>query len=490
MLTQSKSKKTEVVISKGNTPKESLLKGIDILGGISKFIDEGDHVFIKFNLHLPGGFPTNTNLDTLQTIIISCKKAGAKKVYLGSFPFKGVSIKSISDLLCLNEFFQSNGAELAFLDNSDIFENKEINQDQLKKIKYNSLTNIQIKNNEFLVPNVILNSDKVICVNQINVDPLFKLNLSLYNLYSIIPTKYQEIGKKSRDTNDYISRDQYKRDLISNIFDIFTIKKPNLVINDLYYILEGAGPHIYKDSELKKTGLMILGNDAISVDVVTLNALNLDFNENELIQQAYSKNIIIPKISTIRILGEKLEDIKTNVKLCVSKIDDIRARNVSINSGKYCSGCFKQAYHLLNIMKTYMGKDLKYNIDNSFIVGENPPEPEKVGNFILFGDCAINSTKDYSFKKIITEQKKDIIGETKQKFKKELKFKKKTKVKEKPNKNILDLPGCPPDISNCLELILKYYKKKNVPNLNLLRNVNKLWITGESINKLKIWEAL
>ncbi len=490
MLTQSKSKKPEVAISKGNTPKESLLKGIDILGGISKFIDEGDQVFIKFNLCLPGGFPINTNLDVLQTLINSCKKAGAKKVYLGSFPFKGVPIKVISDLLNLNEYFQTIGAELAFLDNSDNFENKEINRDQLKKIKYNSHTIVQIKNNEFLVPNIILNSNKFISVNQINVNPLFKLNLSLLNLYSIIPTKAQEIGKEIRDTENYISLDQYKKDLISKIYDVFAIKQPVLTINDLYYILEGAGPYIYKDSKLKKTGLMIIGADMISVDLITLNALNIDINESELIQQAYSKNKIVPKISNIKILGEKLEDTRINVKLCVSKLDDIRVRNVSINFGKLCSGCFKQAYHLLNMMKTYMGKDLKYNLSNSFMIGENPTEPKKAENIILFGDCAINSTKDYNFRKKITEPKKDLIGDAKRKLKKESKSKKNIKVREKPNKNILNLPGCPPDVLNCLELILKYYRKKNVPNLNLLTNMNKFWINEESINKLKIWEAL
>ena len=39
MLSHSKSKKPEIAISKGDTPKESLIKGIEILGGISKFID-------------------------------------------------------------------------------------------------------------------------------------------------------------------------------------------------------------------------------------------------------------------------------------------------------------------------------------------------------------------------------------------------------------------------------------------------------------------
>ena len=101
MLTQSKSKKPEVVISKGTTPKESLINGIEQLGGISKFIIKEDQVFIKFNLNLPGGFPTNTNFDVLEALIVSCKEVGAEKIYVGSFPLRGIPIKSVSDVLNL-----------------------------------------------------------------------------------------------------------------------------------------------------------------------------------------------------------------------------------------------------------------------------------------------------------------------------------------------------------------------------------------------------
>ncbi|MFX1372407.1 MAG: DUF362 domain-containing protein [Promethearchaeota archaeon] len=489
MFTQLKSKKIEVAITKGNTPKECLSKGIDILGGISKFIDDGDQVFIKFNLCLPGGFPINTNFDILQALILSCKKAGAKHVSLGSFPYKGISIKLISDILHLNEYFQTLGADLAFLDNSNNY-GKKIDQDNLKKIKYNSHTKVEIKDNEFLISNTILNSNKFISVNQINVNPLFKLNLSLLNHYSIIPANFQEFGKKNRNKNDYLTRDLYKKALISNIFDVFEIKQPNLIINDLFYVIEGAGPYPYEDSNLKKTGIIILGEEAISVDLVTLNALNVDINKSELIQEAQNRNFPVPKISDIKILGEKLEDIRTNIKLCASKLEDIRIRNISINSGKICSGCFKYAYHLLNFIKTFMDKDLKYNNKNSFLIGETPAEPEEGGHVILFGDCAINSTKDYNFRKKIVGYKTDLITDNQLKPKKESKSKKKKKVKKKQNKNILNLSGCPPDFFKCLESIFKYYKKKNLPNLNLLMNINKLWISDQLFDKLKIWEAL
>jgi len=487
MLAQSKSKKPEVVISRGNTPKESLIKGIEQLGGISKFISEGDHVFIKFNLNLPGGFPINTNFDVLEAVIVSCKEAGADKVYLGSFPLKGIPIKIISDLYNLKEHFKTFGADLVFLDNSDNFEEKNINQEELIKIKNDSLTRVQLNDNEVSVPNVILNSNKFISVNQINVNPLFKLNFSILNSYSIIPPKYQIIGKNPQ-ANLY--NDQYKKDLISNILDVYTIKQPNLVINDLFYILEGAGPYIYKDSKIKKTGLMIIGDDAIAVDLITLNMLNLEINDSELIKLAQNRNSDTYKFSNIKIFGEKIEDNRTDVELCVSKLEDIKVKNFSIKSGKICSGCFKQAYHLLNFMKTYMGKDLKYNVTNSFLIGKNPTEPEKIENTLLFGECAIGSTKDYKFRNVIIESKKKSKKKAKGRRLKKSKSNKKPKLKKKPNKKILELPGCPPNLCNCLELILNYYGRKNVPNLNLFLNINRFWINGKLNDKLRIWEAL
>ncbi|MFX0024070.1 MAG: DUF362 domain-containing protein [Candidatus Hermodarchaeota archaeon] len=487
MSSQIRSKRPEVIISKGDNPKESLLKGIEQLGGIGNFIGQDDQVFIKFNLTLPGGFPTNTNFDVLKELILSCKEAGAEKIYIGSFPIRGIPIKVISDLLNLEEYFKNLGASLVFLDNSDIYEKKEIDLDKLKSVKNVSFSPVEINGNEFFVPNIIINSDKFICLNQINVNPLFTLNLSLINLYSIIPPKYRIMEK---GVNENISIDQYKQNLISNILDAYAIKRPNLVINDLFFTLEGAGPYIYKDSRIKTTKLMIIGDNLIAVDKVTLKVLNFDEKNNDLIIAANKRIIEAPEFSDIKILGNKIEDVQTNIEQCVSELKDIRVKNFTINSGNYCSGCFKQAYHLLNFMKTYMGKDLKYNPKNSFLIGENPPEPSKANNYLIFGDCAINSTKNYEFHKIIIESKKNILQEAKGKLLKESKSNKKPKVKVKQNKNILKLPGCAPSFFNCLELILKYYGKKEVPNLNIFTAINRFWYNGELNNKLNLWEAL
>ena len=65
-MAQSNSKNAEVVIIKGENPEESVLSGIEKLGGMANFINEGDQVFIKINLCLPHGFPSNINFDVLK----------------------------------------------------------------------------------------------------------------------------------------------------------------------------------------------------------------------------------------------------------------------------------------------------------------------------------------------------------------------------------------------------------------------------------------
>jgi uncharacterized protein (DUF362 family) len=474
-----------------------MLKGIEVLGGISTFIEEGDKVFIKFNLNLPGGFPTNTNFDILTELIGSCRRAKAEKIYLGSFPVKGVPIKNLSSLLNLEDFFRRMGAELIFLDKSNLLGGKKLKKEQLTKIKAESFSGLNINDKEYFIPKIILDADKFIIVNQVNVDPIFKINTSLLNSSSIVSPKYQELGVEKSDNEDYLSLDQYKIDRISNILDIYSIKKPDLVINDLFFVLEGAGPFIYKDSNLKRTNLVVIGKNAVSVDFITLKLLNIETDDYSLVKEAFKRNLGIGGLDNITILGKNIDENDVNIELCVPHLGDINLKNFRVNTGKLCSGCFKYAYHLLNFMKTNMVKDLKYNPNNVFLVGQNPLEPENFGNILLFGDCAINSTKNSNFRTIKKESKKKkkniakkAIEDTKDKFLKKQKSQKKSKPKFKTNKKILNLPGCPPDIFNCITTFLKYYGKSNMPNLSFFKETLESSIKSKEKNYLRELEVL
>ena len=450
MIEKSKVNSTDVAITKNDSPAKTINKGIELLGGISKFIGKEDTVFIKINLRAPSGFPVNVSMDSLRSLIILCKDAGAKKIYVGGIPDYGVKTSTLSDTLELKSYLENLDAELISLD------------DQVMS----PFSNIDVNGKNIEYPTRVLESDKLIILNQISVDPLFKCTLSLLNCYSLASSNSQKIDMLVRSGKDYLLLDQYKQDLISNILDVFTIKKPCLVINDMFYFLEGAGPLIYKDSNLIRTGLVVFGSDAVAVDIITLNLLKIDVSSSEILLEARNRKLGITNVSKINLKGERIDGNKLTVNFSVNKLNEITINNTYLQTGRICSGCFKEAYHLLNFMKTHMTKDLKYIRKQSVLIGENPLEPETVENIIVFGDCAVKTTKNHDFRHIQVLKNDNIIKTVGDKVKKEKSSQKKPIVKEKVNKSILELPGCPPDMYTSLNSILKYYGKTQAPNLS------------------------
>ena len=238
MNENSKVNSTEVAIIKSTNPSELITTGIEKLGGISAFIEKGDQVFIKINLRVPYGFPVNVNFESLRDLIILCKTAGASQIFIGSFPDHGMKTQSIAKILGIQSYLENLGAELLFLEDQTNY----------------PLIDRAIKGKIVKIPEIILKSDKLIIFNQVSVDPLFKITLSVLNSYSMVSNRYQRIEKVIRNGKDYLHLDQYRQDLISNILDIYSIKKPDLVINDMFYFLEGAGPFVYRDSNLISPG--------------------------------------------------------------------------------------------------------------------------------------------------------------------------------------------------------------------------------------------
>ena len=459
MNENSKVNSTEVAIIKNARPSKILAKGIEKLGGISSIIEEGDQIFIKINLRAPFGFPVNINFESLRELIVLCKKAGAKQIYVGSFVDNGLKTQLISNILGIQSYLKKLGAELVFLDDQSIY----------------PLKDIELKNRNIKIPEVILNSDKLLIFNQLGIDPIFKITLSLLNSYSLVSDKYQRIEKVIRSGKDYMFFDQYKQDLISNILEIYSIKKPDLVINDMFYFLESAGPYVYRDSDLLLTELGIIGRDAVAVDLITLKLCGIDLLSSDILLEARNRNLGITDISNITIIGENIESINLKIKFSVDKLNDIKIKNTTIKAGRICSGCYKEAYHLLNNIKTHMTKDLKYIKSQCFLTGENPPEPESLDNIIVLGDCAINSTINRRFRSVQTSKGINYLESFKGKIKKEEKSLKRPKVKIKTNKKIIEIPGCPPNLYESMFSIQKYYGKSQTPNLSYFNKLLKIF---------------
>lgn len=452
-----------VALASGDTPQATIRKGFDELGGISNLINENDIVFIKVNLRVPELFPVNFNFDSLTQLINLCKNAGAQKIIIGSYADEYIEGKAFEQLLGFKSMLETLGVDFqVFQDNMDI--------------EYVTKT---VKERSVKIPKVVIDSTKLIVLNQIAVNPLFQIDLSILNSYSIVSPKLEKTTIPEGQGKDYLIQDQYKQDLISNILEIYNIRKPDIVINDLFYLVEQAGPYIFKDSKLKKTNMMVLGTDALTVDIITLSLLNLDYQKNSVIKEAMFLKWGISDIKNIKIVGEPLEESKFNIKLPILKLEDIDVLNTNIKSGHYCSGCFEAVYRYLNFLKTNMIKDLKYIGNQYLLLGENPQEPASNENIILFGDCAIKSTETSSFRKILVE-KKSILDLLRLILKKKKKHDTTPKLKERVNKKILELPGCPPNFYHNLHHFIEYYGKNNCPNGVFYLDLLKTYIENET----------
>ncbi|MFO7795502.1 MAG: DUF362 domain-containing protein [Promethearchaeati archaeon] len=464
--------KPRVAIVRSESPEKALSEGLEKLGGISEFIQEGDIIFIKISLRSTSGFPSHSNLNLVKKLISLCKDANPKKIYVGSFLTERITIKFVDEIFELKAYFKALGAEFVFLDNSDLYNEKINESSNLKDLKSQNQEKININNSIIEIPKILLKSDKFINLNQVNVSPINQCTLSLDNQFSILPKKYREIHYTEENKKDIVKNDKYQEELSKRIIDAYLIKKPILTINDLFYILEGAGPYIYKDSNLKTSNFLIVGTDSIAVDTITLMLMNLNTSNNKIIVEAVNRGVGPKLLSDIEIIGETLQDSTFEINLCKTKLSNIRIQNIHPFTGSMCSGCFLKAYHLLNIFKSYLVKDLKYIRQNNLLVGVNPPDISPEDPIILFGDCAIETTRDYAFRKIT---KKTLIRK---------------KDKKVTNKHILELPGCPPNLWDCFYQIKDFFGKGDMPNLNYFISLYKKTGFLNSRKELKNWEEI
>ena len=456
----------DVIIAKGMDHASAFLNGVKLLGGFKEIIEKNDTVFIKITLNNIQGFPSHSNIGILRLIIKECKEAGAKQIYVGAIPINGIETCDVERILDLGEILKSSGAEFSFLDDQNLC----------------SKINLEESNKTIKIPDILLKCDKFIVFNQVNVDPLFQFTLAIQNIYSLVIPKYRIIKQDSKMNEKDVSNDQYKHDLITKILDLYQIRKPNLVINDLFYVLQQAGPYIYKDSNLFTTKLMIFGKESIFVDYATLKIFDIDPSSHELLSRALKREQTQLDINNLNLVGEPVEDNVFHIKHCTNNLEQLDVYGTEIKVGTMCSGCYELAYHLLNFMKTMMTKDLIYINKQTFIVGHTPKQPENHKNVLLFGDCAVNSTRDYDFRMTtVTKEAPKLLESLKKVFKRKIEKNPRIKTIKKQNKDILNLPGCPPDMKEVYAAILDYYTKKDVPNLRFY--LDSLKILNESLKQ-------
>jgi uncharacterized protein (DUF362 family) len=227
--------KAQVLTAKGKVD-EALGRMMAKLGGIEKFISEGDRVLVKpnFSWSDPPAAATTTSPEVVKAVVLLCKDAGAKLVTVFDHTIK-------QGELCLKR----SGIQAALKGIKDV----EIVVPD-KKADYRE---VEIQAGESLkkvrVANAYYESD-------------FYLNLPIAKSHSSTTVTF---GLKNQmglihDRKSF----HWRYDLHQAIADLATVVKPDLTVVDATRCLKTGGPG--GPGEVVQTGLLLCSTDLVAID--------------------------------------------------------------------------------------------------------------------------------------------------------------------------------------------------------------------------------
>ena len=245
-------KKSRVAVIKCDTYDdeqvyEAVRTGIDLLGGISRFIKSGERIVIKPNVLL-GTNPQKcivTHPSMFKAAGIILKNAGAVVSYGDSPGFgncKGnmrrAGLKPVADEL---------GLVLADFDKGKAVTHKEA-----------------LLSKRFVLANGVLESDGLVSLPKLKTHGLTRFTGAIKNQFGCIPgIRKGQFHVKMPDPYDFATM----------LVDLNTLIKPRLYIMDGIMAMEGNGPSSGKP---KKLGVLLFSNDPVAMDSVACKIVDLN----------------------------------------------------------------------------------------------------------------------------------------------------------------------------------------------------------------------
>ncbi|MDD5417573.1 MAG: DUF362 domain-containing protein [Candidatus Nanoarchaeia archaeon] len=349
---------SRVAISKGINRLDSANKALDLLGGMARYVNKGDTVFIKPNFMSGIGMLANTHPDLVRFAVHKCLKSGAKKIYVGDTAMSQIDGEKAFSWTKIKEYVERHGGTMLNLESS-VYKEKEFNGILSKKI---------------MLPEEFLESDVYINMPKMKTHCITKFTGGIKNSLGLL-----------RD-NDKRTNHSFER-LDLKLLDIVRARKPDLVIVDSYIAMEGEGPIL---GEPVKTGYSVVGNDVIAVDSVCCKLMGIEPSD---IKSIVAGEKLGDGTSNPRVSGEKIENLAKRFKIPSKEIKDVGGIKHYI-SNENC-GC-PSVLRISNSVLISLSKMFPYLFSNSekkinIVSGNYKGETRQGDITILVGDCACAS---------------------------------------------------------------------------------------------------
>lgn len=251
------------------------------LGGIEKFVSPGQKVLLKPNM-LSAKSPkkaVTTHPLILEAVAEEVKSAGGE-VWIGDSP--SGAIKGV------NRCWENTGFKEA----------AEKTNSRLINFEAGGLVFRKINGEEFYFASSVLKADVIINLPKFKTHGFTLYTGCIKNLYGTLPGLQKAAFHKK-----YPHPKNFSRILV----DIFEFVKPSLHIIDGIVGMEGEGP---ATGGKRNTGLILAGEDGVALDAVAAHIMGFKPNEIDAVRIASERGLGINRIEDIRIVGEKLEDVK------------------------------------------------------------------------------------------------------------------------------------------------------------------------------------
>jgi len=229
-------------------------QAIEAIGGISRFVKNGDVVWVKPNIGWDRApeYAANTNPDVVATVVRLCFDAGAKKVKVGDYTCNDARRTYVNS--GIEGAAKAAGADIVYLDKNR-FKDVEIGGQRLKTWR--------------LYPEII-ESDLVINVPIVKHHGGATMTSCMKNYMGVIGG----------------DRGKWHQDFAGCLTDITAFMKPPVCVVDAIRILTAHGPVGGNLEDVKQLNTVAAGTDIVALDAFSAELLGLKPQELDYVAAA------------------------------------------------------------------------------------------------------------------------------------------------------------------------------------------------------------
>ncbi len=357
-------------------------EAIGLIGGMGRFVGEGQTVVIKPNLFAPYPPPISVDRRVIGALVSLCRSAGAKRVTVTEGVSVGTLMKRINldatgdkkalvrgtrttdmmRLLGVERAVEEAGGEICGIEDSETRRVPVPGGKVLYQLDY---------------PAFIRDADVFINLPALKTHTMTMVTLGVKNLQGILTEADRYYG--------------HRDDIDQHLVDILKVRKPDLTLVDGLIAMEGMGAG--EGGTAVPMGLLLAGADTVAVDSVATRVMGIDnpMVVNTTRIAAYD-GLGTADPGQIEVKGESIASVRKEFQLPINYTQPIDSLvtgaypNVDVYIGGACPSCWQMAAAvLMNISKIGEGASL--------IVGRDPKVPPgkdwDLKNTFFLGDCAL-----------------------------------------------------------------------------------------------------